>query len=125
MSLLINNNKQMIKLIESSVDGNLRIWNFNSGLLLNKIKICDKSIKGICLWNSNYLFVGCPDKTIKLVEIEKGLILDSLTTHTDQVITVKKIFQPKFGECLFSQNWHESTIKIWVIKNDYLKNKTN
>ena len=39
-SMIINNNKKIIKLIESSY-GTIRIWNFHSGLLLNKIRITD------------------------------------------------------------------------------------
>ena len=36
--IIINNDKKIIKLIESVCDGNIRIWNFHSGVLLKKIK---------------------------------------------------------------------------------------
>ena len=102
MSIIINNNKNIIKLIESSGDGNIRIWNFHSGLLLNKIKITKEYLNGICLWNDNYLFIGSFDKTIKLLELNNKSIVKFLTSHTNYVITVKKIIHPKYGECLIS-----------------------
>ena len=117
-SIIINNGQNIIKLIESSYDGNIRIWNFHSGLLLNKIKITDEHLYGICLWNDNYLFVGCSDKTIKLIELNDGLIDQNLISHDNKVITVKKIIHPKYGECLVSQNKNNSKIKIWINKNN-------
>ena len=87
-------------------------------MLLNRIKISDESLYGICLWNDNYLFVGCSDKTIKLIELKNKLIVKSLTSHVDRVVTVKKIVHPIYGECLVSQNWHESKIKLWANRNN-------
>ena len=68
----------------------------------------------MCLWNDNYLFIGCRDKTIKIVEIKNGLIVNNLSGHNNYVITIKKIFHPKYGECLISQNWKESDIQLWT-----------
>ena len=115
-SIIINNNKNIVKLIESSTGGYIRIWNFHSNLLLNKIK-CYEKLYGICLWNDNYLFTGCSDKTVKLIDLENELIIKSLTTHDDIVITVKKIIHPKYGECLISQNWGKSKIKLWTLNS--------
>ena len=111
--VLITNNNNKIKLIESCFDGNIRIWNFHACLLLNKIKISNEGLRGICLWNLDYLFVGCDDKSIKLIELKNGLIVKNLTGHTNEVITVKKIVHPFYGEILISQNGGESKIKIW------------
>ena len=113
-NIIIKNNKGIIKLIESCADGIIRIFNFHSGLLLNKIKISNQMLGGICLWNDNYLFVGCQDRTIKLVEIKNGLIANSLNGHNNYVITIRKIFHPKYGECLISQNMRKSDIKLWI-----------
>ena len=46
---IIINKEELIKMIESSCDGNIRIWDFHSGLLLQKIFIKKEWIKGICL----------------------------------------------------------------------------
>ena len=107
-------------MIESSSDGIIRIWNFHSGLLLKKIIINKGKLYGICLWNDNYLFAGCSDKTIKLIELNNGLIVKSLTSHDDEVITVKIINHPIFGKYLISQNLRISKIKLWVNKNNYI-----
>ena len=59
------------------------------------------------------LFIGCDDKTIKLIELKNGLIVKIFTGHNNEVITVKKIKHPYYGEILISQNGGESKIKIW------------
>jgi len=117
VSIIITNNKGIIKLIESCVDGIIRIFNFHSSLLLDKIIMNSIALYGICLWNEDYLFVGCSDKTIKIVEIKKKLIVKSLTGHNNYVTTIKKIIHPEYGECLISQNWVESEIKLWTNDN--------
>ena len=115
-SLIINKNIEKIQLIESCIDGNIRIWDFHSGKLLNKIKIKEGGLRGICLWDNNFLFVGCDDHTIKLIDIKREIITNSIYGHNNKVITVKKIIHPKFGECIISQNWEKSQIKLWIYK---------
>ena len=101
-SILIENIDELIKLIESSKEGIIRIWNFHNGELLNKIKVINNAIFSICLWNNNYLFVGCEDKTMKLVNINNGEINKSLSGHKEEVVTIRKINHPNYGECLIS-----------------------
>ena len=114
ISIIIINNEELIKLIESSEDGNIRIWNFHTSDLLNKIKIGNYCLNGICLWNKEYLFIGCSDKSIKLLELKKGIIFKDLVGHNNEVITIKKINHPIFGECLISQGIDYDKIKIWT-----------
>ena len=66
---------------------------------------------GICLWNINNLFVGCADKTLKLININNGKIIKSLSGHSGKVFTIKKIIYPKYGECLISFG---SDIILWT-----------
>ena len=110
LSVIINDAEEIIKLIESCYDGYIRVWNFYSGALLNKIKIGDW-IYGICLWNNNYLFVGCADKSIKLIDIINGYIARYLKGHNNSVLTIKKINHPKYGECLISQGLMKIKLK--------------
>ena len=112
-SVVVKNFNGKIKLMESCFDGILRIWNFHTGILINKIKINDKGLRGICLWNDDYIFIGCDDKNIKLLELKNELIVKSYSGHINEVITVKKIVHPLLGECLLSQNGGESKIKLW------------
>ena len=115
-SLVIKNNNKIINLIESCNDGNIRIWNFHSCLLLSKIKISDNYLYGICLWNNNYIFVGCEDRTIKLIELETNIIKSIVTKHKNSVLSIKKIFHPKLGECLLTQGLGNNKIKLWINK---------
>ena len=104
----------IIKMFESSNDGFLRIWDFKSGILINKINVSNRGLVGICLWNEKYLFIGCEDCSIKMIEIESGNVIKSLKEHKNCVYTVKKIFNEKYGECLISQAWGDDQIKMWV-----------
>ena len=116
-SIVINDKEKIIKLIDSSCSGEIKIFNFHSGNLLNIIKISEEWIKGICLWNNDYLFVACQDKSIKLLDLEKKRIIKNLYGHKDYVLTLKIIRHPRYGECLLSQGAYSDPIKIWIIKN--------
>jgi WD40 repeat protein len=116
-SLIIKNDDDIIKIIESCFDGNIRIWNFHSGLLLNKIKINNGRLISICLWNNSYLYVGCSDKTIKLVELKNELVIKSLSGHNNNILTIKKVIHPKYGKCLLSQGWENDHIRLWINKD--------
>ena len=111
--MIIYNNKNIVKLIESVCDGNIRVWNFHTGKLLQKINVSNFRLYGLCLWNEDYIFVGCEDKSIKLIEVKTGKIVKILNDHNQDVVTIRKIYIPQYGECLLSQGWNEETIKIW------------
>ena len=116
-SIIINNKgKDKKELIESSWDGNIRIWNFHSGELLNKIKVSDKALMAICLWNNDYLFVGDENNLINIIDLKSKEVIKSLSGHNNNIITLKKIIHPKFGECLISKGGYGDKIKLWNIK---------
>ena len=79
----------------------IRIWNFHKGEIVYKIKI-ESPITSFCLWNNNYLFAGCEDKTIKIYSIEEGEKKDELQGYSSCIMGLKKL---KIGEqnMLFSQ----------------------
>ena len=116
-SAIINKYENTVKLIESCTDGKIRIWNFHTGLLLKLLDISDKGLRGICLWDDNYLFVGCDDKTIKLVDINNETVVKTLFGHENKIITLRTINHPKLGKCLISQAFQREKIKIWKNKN--------
>ena len=111
---LIINDKE--ELIESSVDGIIRIWNFHSAILLNKI-IMNQNWRtdGFCLWNNSYIFVSC-DKIIKIIELKSGKTVEELKNHNKYISYIKIIIHPIYGECLISQGMDADGIKLWVFK---------
>ena len=116
LSIIIHQTEDCLKLIESCYDGNIRIWNFYTGALIIKIQIGNNWLYGVCVWNDSFLFVGCSDKTIKLIELKEGFIAKNMKGHNNSVLTIKKIEHPKYGKCLISQGYNEDQIKIWICK---------
>ena len=117
-SVIIIEKNKITELIESSYDGTIRIWNFHSGELLKKIQISKDELYGLCLWNNDNLFVGCEDRSIRLIELDTGKIIKNLNGHKNSVITIKKINHPQYGICLISQACEENKIKMWVNNNN-------
>ena len=105
----------IIKLIESSKDGNVRIWDFHSGKLMNKIQVSNNRLFDLCLWDNNYLLVGCGEEIIKLIDLKAGKKIKTLHDF-NSVISLKKINHPKYGKCLISQGNEIEQIMLWIKK---------
>ena len=114
-SVIVNTFEQKIKLIESCEDGNIRIWGFHSGDFIRKINTDNNNLYGICLWNENYIFVGCKDQNIKLIDLKNGLIIKNLEGHKGRIISFKKIILSDNTEQLYSQGL-DGKIKLWINK---------
>ena len=63
--------------------------------------------------NKDHLFVGCFDGTIKLVDLNKGTVIN-LYKHNHSVITIKIFICPKYGKFLISQGLLRDEINIWI-----------
>ena len=117
-SAIIFQNDGVIKLIETSEKGEIRIWDFHNKELLDKIKVSDKdydNLYGLTLWNDGFLFVGCGNE-IKIVDLDNNEVLNGLVGHNNKIISVKTIIHPKYGECIISQDLYDGQIKLWVNK---------
>ena len=104
-NLIINKKDNIIRLIESSCEY-IRIWNFHHKILLRKI-ISKSHINNICLWNDEILIVGFKKAKISLLEIESESFIKDINSNNDydvtdatDIIDIKKISHPKYGECL-------------------------
>jgi len=113
ISAIINDKGDKTNLIESCLDGKIRIWDFHSGELLNKIIVSDLSLYGICLWNNNYLMVGCEDKSIKIIDLDKEKVIAELKGHKNKVTMIRKLVHPKYREFLVSQGHLNDGFKLW------------
>ena len=118
-SAIIYKKEETVKLIDSCYDGNIRIRNFHSGELLNKIKVTSNNYKlyGLCLWNDDNIIVGCENYSIIILDINTEKIIRELVKHNNSVLTVKIINHPKFGKCLLTQGYSYDEIKLWINKN--------
>jgi len=105
-----------VKLIDSCwKDDYIRIWDFNEGLLLNKITTNGTNIKCIYIYNENIIFVVCYDKSIRMIDIKNEKNIKTFLGHKDWVCSINKIIHPKYGECLVSQGLGSNEmIKIWI-----------
>ena len=118
MNFVISSKEKEVNLIESDTLGYVRIWDFHKGELLKKLLIEKKMrLRGICLWNYKYFFVGAEDKKIKLIDLENNIELDNIKCN-DCVCTIKKINCPKYGECfIFQGKLDNGQIKLWRNEN--------
>lgn len=103
-------------LIGSTNYGNMLIWNFHKGKLLIVIPTVNKNygrsdlitLYGICLlWDNEHIFVGCGDNTIKLIELKTRKIVKIIKGHYDKVLNVKKIYHPKYKDCIISSSYNQ------------------
>jgi len=117
--IIIYDKANLINLISSNKDGNIRIWDFDSGELLKKYNIINIGLRGICLLNDKLLSIGCDNYEIKILDLKNGKIVQSLKGHYRQVLNIKKIFHPKYKECLVSKGILNDYVILWKeILND-------
>lgn len=117
MSITISINDNQVKRIESSLDNAIRIWDFYSGKNLKKIQEFCK-IRGIYIWNVNYLIVAGREKNIRFINIRMGRTVYYLSNHENSVFNVKKIYFMNLGYYLISQGYKDSKIILWNISEE-------
>ena len=55
------------------------------------------------------------NKSFKIINIDDGTIYNINTEHKKELISIKKINHPKYGESLLSAA-QDKTIKLWTIE---------
>ena len=116
-SEIYEDNEDIVKIIDSCWSGDIKIWNFHTGELLNKIEIKYGSIRDICLLDKDHLVLGCDTFDIKLIDINSKTIIQSLKVGDDWISTIKKFDHPKYGKCLILQGMEKNQIKMFIIEN--------
>ena len=119
LCVIVKENKyeKIIKIFDSCYDGNIRIWDFHSGQLLQKIEVTNKNLYGFCLWDDENILVGCEDKTIKIINIKNCNSINFLFGHIIRVVSVKNLVIPKYGKFLISQSAERDNIILWKNNN--------
>jgi len=114
MSAVVNETIEQHILIESDGNGYIRMWDFHSANLIKSIPSSPTlNLRGICLWNDEYLFAAGNDYQVKLFDLNNGKFIKSFNAHTSTVCSLEKIVHPKYGECLVSQGL-DGKLKLWV-----------
>ena len=118
----INNNKEKTFLIVASFGENIRIFDFHTGILFNKINFEKKEIYGICLLNESHLCVSYFDQIekgcIKIYDYFNGdLIKNILLGNKNGICSIKQINLNEYGECLITQGVCNEQIKIFIKNN--------
>ena len=111
-SFIIYKENNILKIIESSDNGTIRLWDFHSGILNYKFSLENIWFGGICLYNNDHILVGCGDKTIKLISLKIGAVVKTLTGHEGKVCCIKKLNIDKLGKCFFSLG-KDNKIRTW------------
>ena len=113
-SEVVDNNEDIIKLIYPTYDGNIFIWDFYSGQLLDLIHINKANFQTICLWDKTHILVSMLNE-IKIIDIKNKKIIKTLLKHNGDITHIKKIFHPIYGQCILSQDCYVSRIILWII----------
>ena len=109
-SVIINDNEEIIKLINSGKGGYVKIWNFHTAILLDVIDTGFSEALGLCLYNNTKLIIGC--NTCNIIFIEMNKSSNNIAGHRNRTITIKKIIHPNYGECLITQG-NDYNIQFW------------
>ena len=117
-SIAINDREDVVQLIHSNLsDTKIKIYDFHKGTTLKTI-YGGARVYEVCLWDSEYLFVGNRDD-IKLINIKEGKIVKSIANSNAgglNYIGVKLLDHPQYGKCLITQAQY-GQISMWCINH--------
>ena len=115
ISSIIKEKGDKVELIESSQDGNLRIWDFHKGYKIGIINVCSNNYD-ICLWDNDYLLsYSKGDKNIEILDLNKKIIIKTEKTNNKRLIKISKVIHSQYGECLVFQG--ENGYMLWKLQN--------
>ena len=114
MSAFVEKINDVDTLFESDGNGYVRLWNLENNSLIKNIQCASCSIRGLCLWNQQYIIAASSDKSFKVIDFVKEKCVSSISgQHYNSLCTVKKIKHPKYGESLLSGSI-DGSIKLWI-----------
>lgn len=116
MSAFVEKINDIETLFESDGNGYVRLWNLENNTLIKNIHCPSCSLRGLCLWNQQYIIAASSDKSFKIIDFTKEKCVSSIKgQHFNSLCTVKKIRHPKYGESLLSGSI-DGSIKLWINK---------
>ena len=105
-------------LCTSSYAGYVKIWDLYNKNLIKIINTNNSDKKcplfHIIQWNTKYAIVGAFNKSFKIVDLEEEKVVGEIKAHYEEIICVKKIYHPTFGESLLTLS-RGFKIKLWTM----------
>ncbi|WP_420839055.1 protein kinase domain-containing protein [Argonema antarcticum] len=112
MAVAISPNKQL--LASGSLDDKIKIWNLQSGELLQTLTGHAKAINSLAISPDGKILVSCgDDDTVKIWDLCSGKLLHTLNEHNRDVTSVAISSN---GQILASGS-EDRTIKVWKLQN--------
>lgn len=109
-------------LFESDGNGNFNIWNIDTGSILKKVQIKGLNLRGICIWNDDYVIIASSNKAAKVISFNKESVEGQIEGHTNIVCTVDKINHPLYGESVLT-GAIDGKIKLYTMEENIENNK--
>ena len=101
-------------LCSSSTNGRINIWNLYNKNIFKTININNDELYHIIKWNDKYIIVAdYSSNSYKIINLEDNNIFDIKGQHTKGIISIKKIYHPKYGLSLLSAG-SDRIIKLWI-----------
>ena len=112
----ISNNNNNEYLFSSSINGYINIWDLYNKNNIKSINANGCNLSHIIKWNNSLIIVGYfLNKTFKIIDLTTGNIINQIKgQHSHEVVCVKKINHPLYGESLLTGS-KDNTIKLWIL----------
>jgi len=81
--------KQQFKILGSCHDNVIRVWDFSTGKIIDKIKYELFEFRGIMEYKENIL-IGIEDNAIHFFDLTNRKIIKTLNNHKDKICSIKK-----------------------------------
>ena len=103
-----------VKMITSNRNGNIEIYDFNTGMILKAI-IVGYVVNCVCSFENKYLFIEYNNGMIRQMDLERLTTINTFNSNYKQDVIFKIISCPNFGNYLISQGKCNGEIKLWEI----------
>ena len=101
-------------LCSSCYNGYINIWDLYNKTIFKVINTNWSELAHIIEWNKKYIIVAdYNNKTFKIIDIENNSINNIKSEHKKELVCIKKINHPIYGESLLSAG-RDNIIKLWT-----------
>ena len=103
-------------LCTSAQNGYINIWDLYEKKLFKVIRTNQCQLLHIIQWNNKYIIVADSlNKSFKIIDLKIDKAISNIGgKHTGNVICVKKVNHPIYGEALLTSGY-DKTLKLWTI----------